>query len=473
MDPAEQPAVELRRELGPLDSALMLVGIVLGAGIFMTTGIMARDLPSPGLVMLAWALGGLLTLSGAAVFAELGAALPESGGGYVYIREAYGPLPAFLFAWITLLVYQPGAISAVAVGFAEHVGYLVPALGAGATLPLVGAVSMPQVVAAALILGLTAYNVRGVRQGSNLQNVVTFLKVLVLVAFALLGLAFGKPHDASGAAPAAAASVGVLSGFGLALVASLWTYDGWINLTFSGGEVKDPGRTVPRALLVGTASLTLLYLLVNAVYFYALPLGEMQGVTRVAEKATTALFGAGAAGLMVGVVALSCFGGTHGTVLTGARLYYAVARDGYFFRAMAHVHPRFRTPDVALWAQGVLAAALALSGRFDQLFTYCMFAALLMYAAATASVMTLRRKRPELPRPYRVPGYPLVPIVYVGALLLLCGNSLVSRPFESVSGLLILLAGVPVYILWRGRARRTALPAAGAEPARDEHPVQP
>ena len=473
MGPAEQPAAELRRELGPLDSALMLVGIVLGAGIFMTTGIMARDLPSPGLVMLAWALGGLLTLSGAAVFAELGAALPESGGGYVYIREAYGPLPAFLFAWITLLVYQPGAISAVAVGFAEHVGYLVPALGARATLPLVGAVSIPQIVAAALILGLTAYNVRGVRQGSNLQNVVTFLKVLVLVAFALLGLAFGKPHDASSAAPAAAASVGLLSGFGLALVASLWTYDGWINLTFSGGEVRDPGRTVPRALLMGTASLTLLYLLVNAVYFHALPLGEMQGVTRVAEKATTALFGAGAAGLMVGVVALSCFGGTHGTVLTGARLYYAVARDGYFFRAMAHVHPRFRTPDVALWAQGVLAAALALSGRFDQLFTYCMFAALLMYAAATASVMTLRRKRPELPRPYRVPGYPLVPIVYVGALLLLCGNSLVSRPFESVSGLLILLAGVPVYILWRGRARRTALPAAAAEPARDEHPVQP
>lgn len=470
----DQPA-ELRRELGTLDSALMLVGIVLGAGIFMTTGIMARDLPSPTLIMLAWALGGLLTLSGAAVFAELGAALPESGGGYVYIREAYGSLPAFLFAWITLLVYQPGAISAVAVGFAEHLGYLVPALGAAARLPGVfGAVSMPQVVAAGLILALTAYNIRGVRSGSNLQNVVTFLKVLVLVGFAALGLLVGKPQAASNTATAAGA--GLLSGFGLALVASLWTYDGWINLTFSGGEVKDPGHTVPRALLVGTAALTALYLLVNAVYLYALPLGEMQGVTRVAEKATTALFGAGAASFMVGVVALSCFGGTHGTVLTGARLYYAVAKDGYFFRAMAHVHPRFRTPDVALWAQGALAAALALSGRFDQLFTYCMFAALLMYAAATASVMTLRRTRPELPRPYRVPGYPLVPFLYVGALLLLCANTLVSRPLESVSGLLIVLCGVPAYFLWRGRVRlrRHSEPSAAAAPSAGEKtPAQP
>lgn len=455
---AEPP--RLRRELDLLDSALMLVGVVLGSGIFMTTGIMAVALPSPGLIMLAWAVGGLLTLAGASVFAELGAALPEAGGGYVYLREAYGALVSFLFAWITLLVYQPGAISAVAVGFAEHLGYLVPPLGADVVLvnlPLgesVLKITSAQVVAAATILGLTAVNILGLRVGSNIVNVITTLKVAALVAFAVLGILVARPTGASNAASSmSGGTADLVTGFGLALVASLWTYDGWINLSFSGGEVKDPGRTIPRALMLGTGALTGLYLLVNSVYLYALTIPEMQGVTRVAEKATTALFGAGAGIFMVAVVALSSFGGTHGTVLTGARLYYAVAKDGFFFRSMAHVHPRHHTPDVALWVQGVLAAALALSGRFDQLFTYCMFAALLLYAATTASVMTLRRQRPDLPRPYRVWAYPALPIVYFGALMLLCVNTLLTRPLESLSGLVIVAAGVPVFFLWRLRAR--------------------
>jgi APA family basic amino acid/polyamine antiporter len=270
------------------------------------------------------------------------------------------------------------------------------------------------------------------------------------VGFAVLGIVVGRPATAH--APAAAApATDLVSGFGLALVAALWTYDGWINLSFSGGEVRDPGRTIPRALMLGTAALTALFLLVNAVYLIALTIPEMQGVTRVAEKATTALFGPGAGTFMVAVVALSTFGGTHGTVLTGARLYYAVARDGFFFRSMSHVHPRYHTPDVALWAQGILSALLALSGRFDQLFTYCMFAALLMYAATTASVMTLRRTRPELPRPYRVRPYPALPVLYIAALAVLGVNTLWTRPLESVSGLLIVAAGVPAFRLWRGR----------------------
>jgi APA family basic amino acid/polyamine antiporter len=440
----------------------MLVGIVLGAGIFMTTGIMASALPSPGLIMLAWAVGGLLTLAGAAVFAELGAALPEAGGGYVYLREAYGPLVSFLFAWVTLLVYQPGAISAVAVGFAEHLGYLVPRLGAEVEmlrLPLGGftlSISAAQVVAAATILGLTALNILGLRVGSNILNVITALKVVALVGFAVLGVMAGRPAVAPGSPSASPGTADLASGFGLALVATLWTYDGWINLSFSGGEVKDPGRTIPRALMLGTGALTALYLLVNAVYLFALTIPEMQGVTRVAEKATTALFGTGAGIFMVAVVALSTFGGIHGTVLTGARLYYAVAKDGFFFRSMAHVHPRHHTPDIALWAQGALAALLALSGRFDQLFTYCMFAALLMYAATTASVMTLRRKRPDLRRPYRVWAYPALPIVYIAALMALCLNTLLTRPLESLSGLLIVAAGVPVFFFWRRRKSAAA-----------------
>ncbi len=452
----------LRRELGLVDSALMLVGIVLGSGIFMTTGIMASALPSPSLIMLAWAVGGLLTLAGASVFAELGAALPEAGGGYAYLREAYGPLVSFLFAWVTLLVYQPGAISAVAVGFAEHLGYLLPRLGADVEmlrLPLGGftlSISAAQFVAAATILGLTALNILGLRVGSNIQNVITGLKVVALVGFAVLGIFAGRPSVAAATTLSAQRGTDLVSGFGLALVAALWTYDGWINLSFSGGEVKDPGRTIPRALILGTGALTALYLLVNAVYLFALTIPEMQGVTRIAEKATTALFGAGAGVFMVAVVALSSFGGTHGTVLTGARLYYAVAKDGFFFRSMAHVHPKHHTPDVALWVQGALAAVLALSGRFDQLFTYCMFAALLMYAATTASVMTLRRKRPDLLRPYRVWAYPALPIVYIAALMILCVNTLLTRPLESLSGLLIVAAGVPVFFFWRRRAKATS-----------------
>ena len=449
----------LRRELGLVDSALMLVGVVLGSGIFMTTGLMASALPSPGLIMLAWAVGGLLTLAGAAVFAELGAALPEAGGGYVYLREAYGPLVSFLFAWVTLLVYQPGAISAVAVGFAEHLGYLVPVLGADVVavrVPLgsyTHSISAAQLVASATILGLTAVNIIGLRVGSNIANVVTTLKVAALIAFAFLGMLVGRPPAAAAATTAASLGTSdLLTGFGLALVAALWTYDGWINLSFSGGEVKDPGRTIPRALMLGTSALTALFLLVNAVYLYALSIPQMQGVTRVAERATTALFGAGAGIFMVAVVALSSFGGTHGTVLTGARLYYAVAKDGFFFRSMAHVNRKHHTPDVALWVQGVLSAALALSGRFDQLFTYCMFAALLMYGMTTASVMTLRRTRPDLARPYRVWPYPALPLIYIAALAVLCLNTLLTRPLESFSGLLIVAAGVPAFFVWRRRA---------------------
>jgi basic amino acid/polyamine antiporter, APA family len=467
--PADAPG--LRRELGLMDSALMLVGIVLGAGIFMTTGFMARDLPSPGLIMLAWGVGGLLTLAGAAVFAELGAALPEAGGGYVYLREAYGPLVSFLFAWVTLLVYQPGAISAVAVGFAEHLGYLLPRLGTGVEVLRVAlggftlSISAAQVVAAATILGLTALNILGLRVGSNILNVITSLKVVALVGFAALGILAGRPSATATMPPSAQRGMAdLVSGFGLALVAALWTYDGWINLSFSGGEVKDPGRTIPRALILGTGALTALYLLVNVVYLFALTIPEMQGVTRVAEKATTALFGARAGIFMVAVVALSTFGGAHGTVLTGARLYYAVAKDGFFFRSMAHVHAKHHTPDVALWVQGALAAVLALSGRFDQLFTYCMFAALLMYAATTASVMTLRRKRPDLPRPYLVWPYPALPILYITALMVLCVNTLLTRPMESLSGLLIVASGVPVFFFWRGRTRASG-PSPSAPPS--------
>lgn len=462
-------ATPLRRELGLLDSTFLAAGIIVGSGIFMTTGIMASGLPSAPLLLLAWAVGGLLTLAGALTVSELGAAMPEAGGQYVYLREAYGPLPAFLFGWLTLLVYQPGSISAVAAGFGAYLGYFVPALGTDNILAAVSihghslSLSAGQLVAAATIVGLTALNVRGVRVGSTVQNVLTLLKLAALGGFVVLGFTVGTGKASSSPTPGGIASAPTLAGFGVALVAVLWAYDGWINLTFSAGEIRDPARNLPRALFLSTAIVTVAYLLVNAAYVRALPISEMQGVTRIAEKAATALFGPTGASLIAVAVALSTLGATHGTILTGARVNYAMAKDRLFFSSAAAVHPRFRTPHLSLWWQGAWSALLVLSGTFDQLFTFAMFAAILMYAAATAAVFTLRRKRPDLPRPYRTWGYPWMPLAYLGALLLLAGNTLSERPVESLAGLGLLALGIPVYRYWRGQAKRSvdSVPLSG------------
>ena len=449
---------ELRRELGLLDSTLLSIGVMVGSGIFMTTGIMASEIPSGGALLAAWAVAGVLTLAGALTIAELGAALPAAGGQYVYIREAYGPLPAFLFGWLTLLVFQPGSIAAVAVGFAAFLGYFAPLLGTENILfaanigghPFV--LSVGQIVAAITILGLTWLNARGLRLGSNVMNVFAFAKLATLGAFVVLGFTVGARSLPTAEATAATSGV-TFAGFAVAVVAALWAYDGWINLTFSAGEIRDPARNLPRGLILSTAIVTVGYLLVNAVYVHALPIAEMQGVTRIAEKAATVLFGSFAAGLIAAAVAVATFGSTHGTMLTGARVYYAMAKDGLFFESAAAVHPRFGTPHLSLWWQGLWTAAVALSGTYDQLFTYAMFAAILMYGGATAAVFTLRRTRPELPRPYRAWGYPVVPFLYLGALLLLAVTSLRERPVESVAGLVLLATGVPVYYLWRMRRR--------------------
>lgn len=453
----------LVRELGLLDSSLIVVGIIIGSGIFLTTGLMASDLPSPFLIMTAWVVGGLLTIAGALTFAELGAAMPEAGGQYVYLREAYGPLSAFLFGWIILLVYQPGSIAAVAVGFATYLGYFVPSLGtenALVSFPVLGrevVVSAGQVVASVVILLLTYINVVGLREGSRVQNVLTFLKVGAIGIFILFGLWVGGGSGSITPGGRGLETPGLMTGFGIALIACLWAYDGWSNLNFSAGEIKDPGRTLPRALIFGTICVTVIYLLTNAAYMRALSIPEMQGVTRIAEKAATSLFGANATNFIALAVLVSTLGATNGTILTGARVYYAMAKDGLFFRSVSRVHPKNRTPHVSLWLQGVWSSILCLTGTFDQLFTYAMFAALIMYAAATATVFTLRRKAPDMPRPYKVWGYPVLPGLYLAALVVLMVNTLMERPIESVSGLALLALGIPVYTFWRRRASESQI----------------
>ena len=453
-DPREAGG-ELVRGLGLLDSIFLVIGITVGSGIFLTTGIMAESLPDPMLLLTAWLVGGLLAMAGALTYAELGAAMPQAGGQYVYLREAYGPLPAFLFGWTTFLVYQPGAIAAVATGFAVYLGYFLPALAidnvlvseslAGATVSL----SAGQFVAVATIIGLTVMNVLGLRFGALIQNVSTVLKVTAIAIFVALGLWAGIGSADELLIPARDVdNSSLISGFLIALIAVLWSYDGFSNLNFSAGEIKDPARTLPRALVLGTTAITVTYLLVNIVYILALPITEMQGVLSVAERAASALLGPSAEVLVAAAIVVSTFGSTNGSILAGARVYYAMAKDGLFFRSVARVHPRYRTPHVSLWLQCAWACVLALSATFAQLFTYATFAAILLYAAAAASVFTLRHTRPDLPRPYRMWGYPIVPAFFLTSVVVIAIASLIERPVEAFSGLAALGLGVPIYYAW-------------------------
>lgn len=454
---------KLTRQLGPFDSVMMMVGIVIGSGIFLTTGIMAENLPSAPLLLLAWLVGGALTLTGALTFAELGAAMPEAGGQYVYLREAYGSLAAFLFGWILFLVSMGGSIAALGVGFAEYAGYFFPSLSTtrlvcSVDLSAIGveqkvAVSAGQVVAVAVILGLSGCNLLGVVLGKLIQNSLTIVKVGALAAFVVLGFTVGSHSGANFAMnPEGLDLSRLLVGFGLAVVAVSWAFDGWNNITYVAGEIRDPGRNVPLALLTGTLVVTGLYFLTNVVYLLAMPVREMKGVVRVAEAAASSMFGGGWAGIVSAAVIVSTFGALNGAIFVGPRVYYAMSRDGVFFRRVGEVHRRYRTPAFAIVVQAVWASVLALSGTYEQLFTYVVFVSLIFWIAATAAVFVLRRERPDLPRPYRTWGYPVVPLVFIVATVAILLNTLIARPVESLAGLTITILGVPVYFYWCARA---------------------
>lgn len=448
-------ANELPRALGLTDSTLLVVGLGIGTGIFLTTGIMAESLPSPPLLMLVWALGGALTLAGALTYAELGAMMPAAGGQYVYLREAYGDLVAFLFGWFTLLVYQSGGNAALAVGFAEYFGYFFPRLGMQNVLLefVVGThaftISAGHLTAVVAIIVLTWVNVRGVRQGAMVSNILGVAKIGAIGAFVLFGFAVAAPAGTTAAPSTPPADFSLLTGLGIAMIAVLWTYDGWNTFSFSAGEVRNPTRNIPLALMMGTGLVTLLYLAVNLAYLRALPIEQMAGVTRVAERAAEALWGPRSAAVISAAIMVSGFGCLHANILVGARVYYAMARDRIFFAPVGRVHPRYLTPAVALILQGVWSCILTLSGQYQQLFTFAVFAGMLMYAASAATVFTLRRNRPDAPRPYRAWGYPVLPALYITALCIIIVSTIYNSPFESIAGLALIAVGVPAYYMFR------------------------
>jgi|SRR5579871_1248585 len=431
---------ELPRKLGLLDSTVIVIGTVIGSGIFLVPGSIARNLPSAGLILAVWTLTGVLTFCGALAYAELGAMMPHTGGQYVYLREAYGPLVGFLSGWASFLVIQSGGIATLAAGFSIYLSYFLKLSPIGA-----------KAASVLLVILLTAVNYRGVRLGAGVQRVFTFLKLTGL-AIVVVSAFFGPKHAAAAASspvPFSAAS------FGVAMIACLWAYEGWNCLGFVAGEVKRPERNILLALVFGTAGLIGIYLIANVAYLRVLSIPAIQAADRVAATVAEATLGPIGGTIVSLTILISIIGAANGATLTYARIYFAQAHDGLFFRAVGNVHPRFETPHVAIAIQGVWVCVLALSGSYEILFSYVIFAAWIFYGLAVLGVLVLRWKAPNAPRPYRMWGYPVTPLLFAGISFWFVVNTIVNNPQPSVIGLAIVASGVPVYYLWRRIASHT------------------
>ena len=454
-------APQLVRGLGTWDVALITFGTLVGSAIFIAAGIVFRGMPQPSILMGLWIVGGLLSIAGVLTYAELGTMFPEAGGAYNYLKAAYGPLFGFLFGWTAFLVTQSGAIAFLAVASAERLGYVVPFFSSGhvvATIPL-GVTSLAihgsQIGAASAIALLCAINYVGLREGAGFQNVIAVIKIGSLVALAGFGLA----------APAAAepdwwtvpADIDWVPAIGLAMIGVLWCFDGFYQATFCAGEIRDPGRNLPRGMIIGLLLTLVLYLFANLVYLRALPIEELGRVNGVGEASAAALFGASWGPVITLAVFISIFGCLASGVLTSSRIYLPMAQDGLFFRSLAKIHPVYRTPSACIVAQGLWAIVLACSGTYEQLGTYVIFAVYMFHAATGAAVIVLRRTQPDRARPYRTWGYPWTPIVFVLVALAFVVSTLVEKPIESMFGILIVAIGLPAYAWWRRGTNSTEI----------------
>lgn len=430
----------LARTLGLRDMVMITVGTVIGSGIFVVPAETLRQSGgSPGLALCVWMLGGVLSLLGALTYAELGAMKPDAGGIYVYIRDAFGPLAAFLYGWVMFLAIGPATVAALSVAAVGYVEQLVP-LG-----PLGG-----KTVALALIAVVLVLNVRGTRTSADVQNVGTLIKTVALLLLSLLLLAGGDAGPGARLWPDELTS-GLLASAGAAIVGVLWAYEGWQWLTFSAGEARDPQRTFPRGIILGTAALVGLYLLANLAYLQALGPAAAAASERVAADAVAAVLGPFAAKLIAVVIVISMFSASISSTLTCTRVFYAMAKDGLFFKKLAEVHPRFGTPAWSVGANCVLGAVFSATGSFSALITYVVFIAWLFYGWGGVSVYVLRRRFPDAPRPFRVPGYPVTPALFVISAAAVVVSTIAVQPERAVVGLLATASGVPMYYVWRSR----------------------
>lgn len=448
----------LRRVLRLPDLILIVIGTVIGSGIFIVpAAVLQQTGGNVGPALLVWLVAGVLSLLGALTYGELGAQDAEAGGLYVYIRDAFGSLPAFLYGWTLFFVIGSGSIATLAVASTGYLAELVPMSGGAAR-----ATAMVMIALVALL------NVRGTSQSARAQGGATLIKVGAIVLMSVLLLSRGTGLSGSGVSLwPESFSTSLLSGVGLAMIGTLWAYEGWQYVTFSAGETVDPQRVFPRGIVVGTAALVAIYLLANVAYLAALGPAAAAGSPRIAADAVGALLGPTAANLIAAVIVLSMFSAANGLSLTAPRVFFAMARDGLFFRRLGEVHPRFGTPALAILASSAWAMVLAATGTFEQLLTYVVFAGWIFYALGALSIFVYRRRLPDSARPFRVPGYPWTPLAFVLSAAAIVGNTLVAQPVQAVLGLGAVLLGVPAYLVWKARLRaRPVETDAAREPHR-------
>jgi APA family basic amino acid/polyamine antiporter len=445
--PSPESSPGLLRALGFWDIVSIVIGGVIGSGIFLVPATIAAGIASPVLIFAVWITGGVLSFFGALAFAELGSMMPEAGGVYVYLREAYGPLLAFLFGWTLFLVIDSGAVATLAVAFSS--------LYLPQFLPL--SPVMTKVVAVLFIAALMAINYVGVRWGANVQNVLTIIKFGALLGVVVLAFLLIDGEPSHWVSPPPEPFSGDLIGrFGVALVAVLWAYKGWESATYSGGETRQAERNLPLGILAGTLAIIFIYMAANLAYLWAFPAAEIAHLPRVASDVMALAVGPVGATIIAVVILLSITGAANQNLLTSPRVYFAMAQDGLFFRRISAVHPRFRTPHVAILAIGVWSMLLSVSGTFEQLFTYVIFGQWIFFGLTVGAVFVLRRRRPDAPRPVKTLGYPVTPILFILAAAYIAVNSLVNEFWNAMAGLGIILIGLPAYFYWRRKTTSTA-----------------
>ena len=444
---------ELARDLGISHATAIVVGTIIGSGIFLVPAEMMQAVGSAKLVYLAWLVGGILSFFGALTYAELGALKPQAGGEYVYVRDGYGPLAGFLYAWTTFLISKPASIATITTGMVRILGtFSIFSFFSHDLLRFPFRVSWAQLVAIAACILISVLNYLGIKKAGEFQLVFTLLKVGIILAIVVIGFGYSAGSWSNFSSSFAGAKGGI-AGFMAALVAALWAYDGWNDLNMVAGEIRNPERSIPVALIFGVAILGALYMLVNAAVQYVLPAGAIAASARPASDATGLALGSAGAMVVSAAMALSMLVTLNGTTMSGARVPYAVARDRYFFSALAEVHPKFRTPSVAIIAQALLAITLLLlGGNFRQFFSLAIFAEWLFYMITASTVFLFRRRDPHGTRPYSTWGYPVVPVIFLLASAVLLYYTFTDNLRNSAWGVLVILAGIPVFYGFRRRA---------------------
>jgi len=455
-DSAYFAQTDLCRHIGLSGAVLLVIGNAIGSGIFLTSGVMLQRMPSDSLLILAWIVGGVLALAGALTYAEMGAMFPNSGGLYLFLHEAYGPLPAFLFGWASLLVILTGQIGAIAIGFSEYFSYFFPYFASSHILfriPLAGhytvAFTANKLIAVLAILLLGAINYVNARSSNHLNAALTIAKIVGICALPVLAILFSRAHP-QWTPVVPSGMTGAASAFGVAMIAVLWAYDGWQYVPFAAGEIESPQKNIPRALGLGVALVVIIFVAVNLAYLHALTGEQMRGLIRIGEGSATALAGPMAGRLVSVAVLTSTFGCCAAMMLVCTRLFFAMARKGVFPQSIGRVHTKYGTPHMAIVLTTAWAILYALTGSYEQLFTYVIFGGLLFAVLGGVALFVLRRKLSAHVRPYRVWGYPIVPCIFIAGTCLLLFNTLVRKPVESFAGLALILLGLPAFWYWHG-----------------------